>query len=159
MRNEYVQINMKVVPHKKSKFNPLHQSREWINAKENGQPYLFVDRWLESEKCWVLKSDEKADSGDFFLASDFEPYQENKMNDVPEPKYMVVMVRKSDGKTFLPDSTKQKNGIDTLDEAMYLAKYRAQNHSDDYRYVVFLCTPVVAYELDSPPTKETFFSK
>jgi len=76
----------------------------------------------------------------------------------PETRYLVISVRKSDQKMFIPDSREQKNGIDTLADAMDIAQAKAQNNSEDYWYVVFKCDPVVAFERDNPPTKVTYFS-
>lgn len=75
----------------------------------------------------------------------------------PEIKYIVVSIRKSDNKMFIPDSREQRNAIDSFVEAEELAKEKARNNSEDYWYVVFSCTPISAYERDTHPVKETYF--
>lgn len=79
MKNKDVNVGMKVVPHSKSvwKFPSIE---EYIKTgayggflKENG--YLYVTG-KESEKVWLLCDSVKEVTGDFFLASDFEPYKE-----------------------------------------------------------------------------------
>lgn len=75
----------------------------------------------------------------------------------PETKYLVVSVRKSDGQVFFPDNPNNRTGIEKLEDAVEIAKRKAQNNSDAYVYVVYQCVPMVSVELDSPPTKVTFY--
>ena len=75
MQNQDVKVGMKVVPHSKTVFSALVYSYQWDIAKQRDQPYLFVNRYDETGHAWSL-SFESGGYGDFFNASDFEPYQE-----------------------------------------------------------------------------------
>ena len=80
MENNLVELEMKVVPNKKSYARPLEQSEQWANANKSNQPFLFVTYKHNSHKygnVFVLsKNIETKTMGDFFLAEDFEPYEE-----------------------------------------------------------------------------------
>lgn len=74
-----------------------------------------------------------------------------------ESKYLVVSVRKSDGQTFFPENPNHRKGIDDLQTAVNIATAKAQKNSPDYRYVVYLCSPVASVELDEKPVKVTLY--
>lgn len=73
MKDSDVKIGMKVVPHDKTVGCGLEDSVMWRGAKEAGRSYLFVNE--RDDKHWALGY-KKDVNGDFFNASDFEPYQE-----------------------------------------------------------------------------------
>lgn len=81
MKFEDVKIGMKVVPHNKSVWD--YSFEEWLKNdfgvaklfKENG--YLFVTGYCEEETAFTLNNNkEDFEDGDFFLAEDFELYEE-----------------------------------------------------------------------------------
>lgn len=80
MENNLVELGMKVVPHKKSYARPLEQSEQWAKAEQGSQPFLFVTYKHNSHKfgnVFILsKNMETKTMGDFFIAEDFEPYEE-----------------------------------------------------------------------------------
>lgn len=82
MENENVKLGMKVVPHSKSYAQDLHNSQHWKMAKEKGWNYLYVNfihTWHTHGKVFVLGfgyNGENLVNGDFFLASDFEPFED-----------------------------------------------------------------------------------
>lgn len=80
MENNQVELEMKVVPHKKSYARPLEQSEQWAKAEQNAQPFLFVTHKHHSQKfgnVFVLSQSIMTKTmGDFFLAEDFEPYED-----------------------------------------------------------------------------------
>ena len=78
MKNEDVKVGMKVVPHSKTVpgWGSLAESQELIRAKKHAQPYLYVTGYDHSDMAWALGEFEDALNGDYFNASDFEPYQE-----------------------------------------------------------------------------------
>ena len=80
MKVEDVRIGMKVVPHSKSVWFSLDESGHWIHATYIDQPYLYVCGVKHDVdaygKCFILGVDLNKNSGDYFLASDFEPYVE-----------------------------------------------------------------------------------
>ena len=82
MRLEDVKVGMKVVPHSKSVWNTLDESEVWKKAKSIRQPYLYVCGFdyacYDCQRGVVLKVDTDESYGDFFLASDFEPYVEKQ---------------------------------------------------------------------------------
>lgn len=157
MKNEDVKIGMKVVPHSKTVrgWSGLNSSKVWRAALYYEQPYLFVIGYKDEEECWDLSLEKDSDSGDFFNAEDFEPYEENKMT--PETKYLVVSVRKSDGQTFFPENANHRKGIDDLQVAVDIATEKARKNSTDYAYVVYRCEPVASIELDDKPVKVTVY--
>jgi hypothetical protein len=75
----------------------------------------------------------------------------------PTEKYLVVSVRKSDGQTFFPENPNHRKGIDSYNTALEIAQKKAKSNSEDYMYVVYKCIPVLSVELDSPPTKVTWY--
>ncbi|MHB0967417.1 MAG: hypothetical protein ACYC36_13290 [Bellilinea sp.] len=95
MKHEDVKIGMKVVPHSKTVggWSDLGKSSSWERAKKCHQPYLFVNKFstdrnsigIGNINAWVL-SVEEGIGGDFFNASDFEPYQETQ----PATSYVVA---------------------------------------------------------------------
>lgn len=72
MKLEDVKIGMKVVPHSKSINSSLEISLHWRNAKKQG--YLYVTRI--DEDIIILNANKEGSTGDYFCASDFEPYIE-----------------------------------------------------------------------------------
>jgi hypothetical protein len=76
MENNLVELEMKVVPHKKSYARPLEQSEQWAKAKQNNQPFLYVTHKHHSQKfgnIFVLSQNVMTKTmGDFFIADDFE---------------------------------------------------------------------------------------
>jgi hypothetical protein len=77
MKDEDVQLGMKVVPHSKSAYHKgLESSPAWLAARANGQNFLYVIKWEHTDKWWMLNERYDKVTGDYFLASDFEPYEE-----------------------------------------------------------------------------------
>ena len=83
MENNEVKIGMKVIPHSKSYALDLHNSQHWKMAQEKGQNYLFVNYIHHSHthgKVFVLSfeptSPPRGATGDFFIASDFDPLED-----------------------------------------------------------------------------------
>jgi len=76
MKDCDVKKGMKVVPHSKSVWSDGRciDSGNWRAAQAERQPFLYVLYYEESENAWVLSSKMQARGGDYFLASDFEPY-------------------------------------------------------------------------------------
>lgn len=76
MKDCNVKTGMKVVPHSKSVWSNQKciDSNNWRTAQAEGQPFLYVLYYEEKENAWVLSSKKRTRGGDFFLASDFEPY-------------------------------------------------------------------------------------
>lgn len=90
MKYHEVKTGMKVVPHSKSVLSyistakGLKSSNCWSRALAKGQPFLYV---VGEEKepllrgissCFLLNPEQNAKSGDFYLASDFDLYTEEK---------------------------------------------------------------------------------
>ena len=82
MKNKDVVENMKVVPFRKSvkKWNDINDSWEWKRACAHGQNYLFVvGKEKSNPRAWILAENKNNDlNGDFYNASDFEPYREEQ---------------------------------------------------------------------------------
>ena len=77
MKDCDVKQGMKVVPHSKSVWcgcDNCIDSGNWRTAQKREQPFLYVLYYEEDENAWVLGSEMQASGGDYFLASDFEPY-------------------------------------------------------------------------------------
>lgn len=79
MKIEDVKIGMKVVPHKKSVGDD--QSSAWNRIKRNGQPFLYVVALSKEDghhkvQLWDAPGGSESGFGDWFLASDFDPYVE-----------------------------------------------------------------------------------
>jgi hypothetical protein len=73
MENKDVKVGMKVVPHSKSIFKSLSDSM-W---NPESQSYLYVTG--KDKNGWTLNIyDDEDNNGDYFLAEDFEPYEEQK---------------------------------------------------------------------------------
>jgi len=84
MKNSYVVIGMRVqIPTKKSMGCSIKESNVIPIANAKGQKYLFVTNHYERGFCLGTKND--PNSGDFFLARDFEPYiaQGKKTKKIP----------------------------------------------------------------------------
>ena len=82
MENSAVSLGIKVVPHSKSYARALENSTEWKNAIKDGQGYLYVNHIHPSQRfgnVFVLGARQvnSIAVGDFFLASDFELYEED----------------------------------------------------------------------------------
>ena len=76
MLDKDVQIGMKVVPHRKTAcLEGLGDSVVWNNALDNGMNFLYIAGYDDGFNCWIL-NDSSVESGDYFNASDFEPYEE-----------------------------------------------------------------------------------
>jgi len=80
MENQDVKLGMKVVPHSKSYARELAKSTEWSNAIKNNQGFLYVNYIHPSKthgNVFVLGANQVNSSavGDFFIASDFEPFE------------------------------------------------------------------------------------
>jgi len=76
-------VGMRVVPHTKSTCGDLAQSAVWRLARNMSQPFLYVQKenplikhsFEHPEETFVLsQSKDDNGNGDYFLASDFEPY-------------------------------------------------------------------------------------
>jgi hypothetical protein len=82
MLDQDVKIGMKVVPHSKSMLTDLSESKTWARAQIVGQPFLYVVNSREAVGNipinYSLSDEEDRLTGDRFLASDFEPYVEDK---------------------------------------------------------------------------------
>ena len=77
MIDENVKLGMKVVPHTKTPYmSDLSTSVTWLAARAKQQPFLYVVRYERYEGWWLLNDVEYPITGDYFLASDFEPYEE-----------------------------------------------------------------------------------
>jgi len=71
-----VKLKMKVVPHAKNAYIlGLRNSVVWKMAKANNQPFLYVTG-IERDGKTVMLNDEYKPTGDYFLVSDFKPYEE-----------------------------------------------------------------------------------
>jgi hypothetical protein len=71
-----VKVGMKVVPHSQDTIysRDLYKSMSWARAKAINQDYLFVRELPHlGQYCFVLSWKRHKD-GDYFIASDFEPY-------------------------------------------------------------------------------------
>lgn len=80
MNAEDIKIGMKVVPHSKSYAGNFETSAHINRAKDNGQPYLFVNAFVP-KRFYVLGFTEAPNNayyGDFYTAEDFEPYEDNE---------------------------------------------------------------------------------
>ncbi len=75
MKDEDVRIGMRVVPHNKTEGVKLNSCRCWMNAEAKDQPYLFVIKRCGWD-IWALNDDKNAMYGNYYYASDFEPYKE-----------------------------------------------------------------------------------
>jgi len=89
MKDKDVEIGMKVVPHSKT----LCMSLEAHNQTAGKKDFMYVIRQLNAE-AWVLNNKADADWGDFFKASDFEPYEEKSRqvtsDFVPRPPIILT---------------------------------------------------------------------
>lgn len=83
MRFEDVKLGMKVVPHDKTAYrgDSLSYSRIWKECKKANQPYMYVIRTEDSGI--VCCSDRLGHRGDYFLASDLTPYEEQYICNIP----------------------------------------------------------------------------
>jgi hypothetical protein len=104
MKHEDIKIGMKVVPHSKTAGIYLGFNN-WIgydlckDFKKDG--YLIVTDFYNKFNCWILDCEEDTEAigyepaGDYFNASDFEPYNENtphpptQENKQMEPKQLT----------------------------------------------------------------------
>lgn len=77
-------IGMKVVPHGKTTGGPLKYSNAYNDMKAKNQDFLYVAHQHANERNtgnrFLLTDDERCINltGDYFMCSDFEPYNENK---------------------------------------------------------------------------------
>lgn len=82
MKHEDVKIGMKVVPHSKTVSGAVRfeHCSTWNRAKSNNQSFLYVVDFSIGSYAWVLNEVGEINSiqGDFFNASDFEPYIEEE---------------------------------------------------------------------------------
>jgi len=99
MKLENVKIGMKVVPHKYGGC-PLEVSCVWREAEKIGQKYLYVNH-INKDIVLLLHEKQNRVNGDYYWASDFEPYIEEPelMNFEPNKKYTI---------RFLPKEEKMK---------------------------------------------------
>ena len=86
MKFEDVKIGMKVVPHSKSVWDDGEKFGDYINSSDNSAPsffrengYLEVVDYDADIEAFVLGGHDGID-GDYFLAKDFEPYEEAEEN-------------------------------------------------------------------------------
>ena len=101
MKNEDVEIGMKVVPFQKTKieFDTFETSSVLRWAKQKNQPYLYVTKYSNRHSCWFL-SDRKDGSGnDYFNACDFIPYVEPVQEF--KPIRIPVIVNQSDNGGYI----------------------------------------------------------
>jgi hypothetical protein len=79
MQNENVHIGIRVTPHSKTAYQKdLESSFAWKMALRKGQNFLYV---LDQDKTlgyWLLNDAMSPVDGDYFNASDFEPYVEEQ---------------------------------------------------------------------------------
>lgn len=66
-------IGERYVPHTKSVWGTLEESKDWKDAKEANQPYLYYTGLLDGYHCFSRLND---DDFDLFLPSDVTPYVE-----------------------------------------------------------------------------------
>ena len=119
MQDNEVKIGMKVVPHSKTnRWSDLDESYHWKLAKVNKQPYLYVAGYCEEEEAWRLSFYGDSDFGDYFIASDFEPYVEP--DELPEDEEPVTSVLIPDVPLFTVPSF-------IVTDSFYI---------DDFRFVV-----------------------
>jgi hypothetical protein len=109
MKHEDVKIGMKVVPHSKSVWGWSNgnflDSFHLTHARERSQPYLFITGYDNDERAWML-SHLNDKGGDFFLASDFEPYEEE-----PETKKPVLLDEESNIRKFVIEKVYRRYDI------------------------------------------------
>jgi len=72
MKEKDVVVGMKVVPHSKSVVGNLSTSNVWNYWGGKEQGYLYVNG--KDREGWFLSVNKEL-NGDYFLASDFEPYK------------------------------------------------------------------------------------
>ena len=99
MKDEDVKIGMKVVPFQKTVWGDFSESQVWRDGVNRG--FLYVQAWDLEEKAWILGDidgltfvdGEEIFDGDFFNASDFEPYEEKPRrvasDFVPRPPVII----------------------------------------------------------------------
>jgi hypothetical protein len=77
MKTKDVRIGMKVVPHNKTVkgWEDFKNCFHWNDVKDTDHPYLFVVGKDRNPACYVLNQDEGAKGGNFYRASDFNPYE------------------------------------------------------------------------------------
>lgn len=75
MKDNMVKIGMMVTPHDKTVpgYRDLDESASWKRGKSQG--FLYVTGWDDEENCWILDDELNSYGGDFFNASDFQPYE------------------------------------------------------------------------------------
>ena len=81
-----VVIGMKVVPHDKTTGVSLEYSGVWKTAQKE-QKFLYVVKKHLEKGHYIFMLNDKITGiagGDFYCASDFEPYEEKIMSDEPE---------------------------------------------------------------------------
>ena len=77
MKNEDVKLGMRVVPHNKTAYSMgLESSPAWLAARASKQNYLYVIKFERVDGWWLLNDAPAPITGDYFFASDFEPYEE-----------------------------------------------------------------------------------
>jgi hypothetical protein len=75
MKQKDIMTGMKVVPFQKTAGGNPFPTYDWdMRAKRQG--YLYVIEWNDEKRCWILHSDGNSDSGDWYNAEDFNPYEE-----------------------------------------------------------------------------------
>ena len=89
MKHEDVKIGMKVVPHDKT----VGISLAIHDMSTDKKDFMYVTRENETLGAWVLNNDGDSAWGDFFNASDFEPYEEKPRqvtsDFVPRPSIII----------------------------------------------------------------------
>lgn len=109
MKFEDVKIGMKVVPHSKTVagYNDLQNSCEWKRSIKKGQQFLYVAR-MDMGRIILSETDDTIE-GDYFLASDFEPYIEKKQKSKTEKQNIelifngtttIALLKGDDGKYY-----------------------------------------------------------
>jgi hypothetical protein len=101
MLDKNVVVGMKVVPHSKSIGVSFEKEPLWLDAtRKNNQFFLYVIKdifWSSTQqKAWELSDKENdPNSGNYWLSSDFEPYEEGLKDEDIKIGMKVVPFKKT----------------------------------------------------------------
>jgi hypothetical protein len=142
MKREDIRRGMKVVPHSKTAENgcSLEYSLKWKMAKDNNQPYLYVNSTVYAHHIVLSNENVGYEDGDWFMPEDFTPYVSPEMAGNPTKTQeelrngdSVKWVRlctfdqiNDHGIMFVPKSVNVKD-LDNLVEAGKISKYELTN--------------------------------
>ena len=121
-----VVIGMKVVPHDKTTGVSLENSSVWKRAQED-QKFLYVaKKRLENGRyIFILNElDENFADGDFYCASDFEPYEEKIMSDEPEwTKGIICNPYSAEAKALIGKEVFRTDSFGRMEEEHIIGKF------------------------------------